>query len=525
MLADWLRTQRWFGGKAKTIKLAAVRETIPVPCGGDTAVIALVQMDYVQGDSDIYSLPLAFADGDVAEALRQQSPHLVICELSLQPAGRTGVLYDAVGSREFCKALLDLVFHPRTIGTATGELTASQTPVFQQILTEAALPEPAVGKAEQSNSSVIYGDKFILKLFRRLDAGINPDLEVTRFLTAQGFPHGQQLAGALEFSRPNDELFTLGMLNRLVPGARDAWQFTLDALGRYYDRVATLIADGQSPPMGELPLARWIQPEHPVNVSQVVGPYFDSARLLGERTAEMHLALASADADKVFAPEPFTPHFVRGLFQSMRNQSTHTFRLLRKQLKTLPAEIAPLAQRVLDLEPVIVSHYRLLYELPITARRIRCHGDFHLGQVLHTGKDFVIIDFEGEPALSMSERRIKRSSLRDVAGMVRSFHYAAWAGFYEHVKRGSLEHESLPKFEPWMRLWHQTVGSVYLNAYLKTMGPSEILPQSAEELLAMLPAYLLNKAVYEVGYELNNRPAWLRIPLEGIAQFLETETK
>ena len=239
----------------------------------------------------------------------------------------------------------------------------------------------------------------------------------------------------------------------------------------------------------------------------------------------MHLTLASEADDEAFTPEPFTPHYVRGLFQSMRNQAKQNLGLLRKQLKSLPADLAPPAQRVLELEPEIINRFRLLYERRITGRRIRCHGDFHLGQVLYTGKDFVIIDFEGEPELPLSERRIKRSSLRDVAGMVRSFHYAAWAGLHEHVKRGSLEHESLPKFEPWMRLWYQAVSSVYLNVYRKTMGPSEVLPQFAEELLTMLPAYLLNKAVYELGYELNNRQAWLHIPLEGILQLLETGTK
>jgi maltose alpha-D-glucosyltransferase/alpha-amylase len=282
-----------------------------------------------------------------------------------------------------------------------------------------------------------------------------------------------------------------------------------------------LIADSQPPPMGPLPVSKWVRDELPSTVSEVVGTYLDSARLLGERTAALHLALASDMEDKAFAPEPFTPHYVRGLFQSMRNQAKQNFGLLRKQLKSLPSDIAPLAQRVLELEPEIISRFRLLYERRIMARRIRCHGDFHLGQVLYTGKDFVIIDFEGEPALPLSERRIKRSPLRDVAGMVRSFDYAAWAGLDEQIQRGSLERESQSKFEPWLRLWYQAASSVYLPAYFKTMGSSEVLPRSDEELSTMLPAYLLNKAVYEIGYELNNRPAWLQIPLKSILELME----
>jgi len=197
---------------------------------------------------------------------------------------------------------------------------------------------------------------------------------------------------------------------------------------------------------------------------------------------------------------------------------------LRKGLKALPADILPLARRVLELEPAIISRFRWLYERPITARRIRCHGDYHLGQVLYSGGDFVIIDFEGEPALPLRERRIKRSPLRDVAGMVRSFDYAAWAGLHDYIQRRGLGRQSLPDFEPWLRVWHQAVSSVFLRAYRETMGESEIVPHSREELSAMLPAYLLNKAVYEVGYELNNRPFWLRIPLLGILEMFGAET-
>jgi maltose alpha-D-glucosyltransferase/alpha-amylase len=197
---------------------------------------------------------------------------------------------------------------------------------------------------------------------------------------------------------------------------------------------------------------------------------------------------------------------------------------LRNQLTTLPADILPLARRVLELEPAIINRFRWLYERPITARRIRCHGDYHLGQVLHTGGDFVIIDFEGEPAVPLRERRIKRSPLRDVAGMVRSFDYAAWAGLNQYLQRNRLGRDSLPNFEPWLRFWGQAVSSVFLRAYRQTLGESDIVPRSDADLAAMLPAYLLNKAVYEVGYELNNRPFWLRIPLLGILEMFGAET-
>jgi maltose alpha-D-glucosyltransferase/alpha-amylase len=525
MLAEWLQQQRWFGGKARVVTRATINESFPIACGPDTALFNLLQVDYLQGDSDLYALPLAFADPKKAESIRKNFPRFIIGRLNIQSTGQSGLLYSAVANKEFCKSLVDLISHRRRLKSDTGELEASRTPVFRRVLGDAPLPEPVAGKAEQSNSSVIYGDKFILKLYRRLDAGLNPDLEVTRFLTAREFPYAQQLAGALEFCQANGDRMTLGMLNRFVPDAKDAWTYTLDSLGRYFERVATLIAGGHSPPAADGSMSQWIQNGLPADVSEVVGVYLDSAQVLAERTAALHLVLASETRDEAFAPEPFMPYHMRGLFQSMRNQAKRILGLLRHRLQALPADIVPMAERVLQLEPPIISRFRLLCERRLTTLRIRCHGDFHLGQVLYDGKDFVIIDFEGEPALPLSERRLKHSPLRDVAGMVRSFDYAAWTGLDNYVKRGGLQNESRPKFQPWLRLWQEAVSSVYLHTYRKMTEKSDLLPLSDEELFVMLPAYLLHKALYEVGYELNNRPGWLRIPLLGILQLLELRMK
>jgi maltose alpha-D-glucosyltransferase/alpha-amylase len=298
---------------------------------------------------------------------------------------------------------------------------------------------------------------------------------------------------------------------------------TLDALGRYYDRVGALHAKGEQPPPACNDLLRRCGEDASPAVQELIGTYLVSARLLGERTASLHLTLASEAEDKAFAPEPFTPHYVRGLFQSMRNLAAQSLRLLRKQLKTLPVEAVPLAERVLTLESDIISRYRPLFERRISAKRIRIHGDYHLGQVLWTGKDFVILDFEGEPAVALSERRIKRSPLRDVAGMIRSFDYAAHEGLLQHIQRGSLPPENLATFEPWTRFWNHSVSVAFLRAYLQALGQSEVLPGAPDEIQVMLQAYLLNKAMYEIGYELNNRPAWVKIPLQGILHLLEEQ--
>jgi maltose alpha-D-glucosyltransferase/alpha-amylase len=230
------------------------------------------------------------------------------------------------------------------------------------------------------------------------------------------------------------------------------------------------------------------------------------------------LALASEPDDKNFSPEPYTPHAQRGLFQSIRNLMRQNFQLLARQMKKLPVEIQPQAQQVLSLEPEILKRLRGVYERHIDCERIRHHGDFHLGQVLYTGKDFLIIDFEGEPALALSERKLKRSPLRDVAGMIRSFSYAANAALLKQIERGTIAEGQLPLMISWSQFWSRWVSAIYLRAYRQTAGDAKFMPQAEADLQVMMDAFLFRKAIYELGYELNNRPDWIKIPLQGILE-------
>jgi len=196
--------------------------------------------------------------------------------------------------------------------------------------------------------------------------------------------------------------------------------------------------------------------------------------------------------------------------------------LLRQKLEGLPQGVREDAEAVLQLEKAIIDHFRLVHSPKIEAARIRCHGDYHLGQVLYTGKDFVIIDFEGEPARPLSERRLKRSPLRDVAGMLRSFDYAAHSALQRRAP-SALPPEALPVVEQWGRFWCLWVSATFLSFYLEVMAPARLLPEDPGKLKILLDAYLLDKAIYEIGYELNNRPDWVKVPLRGILQLMETE--
>jgi maltose alpha-D-glucosyltransferase/alpha-amylase len=251
-----------------------------------------------------------------------------------------------------------------------------------------------------------------------------------------------------------------------------------------------------------------------------VGPYLASAEQLGRRTAELHVALAKIEGDAAFAPEPFSRLYQRSLYQSMRSQARKTLDLLKSQFHNVDDEAQLLAGRVLDSQQSIYSQLGELLQDRIDARRIRCHGDYHLGQVLFTGKDFVIIDFEGEPERPVSERRIKASPLRDVAGMLRSYHYVSHAAL--RGKTPTFFVDSAPiASETWASYWSAWTSAAFLQAYLDGALPGGFLPSSERQLLTLLNAYLLEKALYELRYELNNRPDWVKIPLEGILQLVQ----
>jgi maltose alpha-D-glucosyltransferase/alpha-amylase len=524
ILPDYLRAQAWFKGKSRTIKLLTIKETIPVKgAGGLDARLAFLQVDYVDADSETYALPLAFASGSEADALRQHSPQRVIAELTLTAPAQSGILYDAFSSADFCAALLDIIWRPRRIRTAQGCLEAVRLPELRRIIGESDPPKASAARNELSNSSVVFEDKLMLKLFRRLEPGVNPELEVGQFLNHHSFAHGQTVAGALEYAGPADSRFTLAVVHAFIPSATTAWDFTLDALSRYYDRVITRVAAGQS---AAVPLSEPVQllkPEFPPAVAEAIGTFLESARLLGVRTADLHRVLASDSVKKDFAPERSTPHHRRAVFQSMRNLAAQNLRWLRRQIGSLPAQMQPMAQRVTELEPAIIESFRRLCDYRLAALRLRLHGDCRLAQVLWTGKDFVFIDFEGDSTARISERRLKHSPMRDVATMLRSFHYAAAVGLDQHVQRGSIPPENMARFQSWLRYWNLWVSVGYLKAYFQAIAGAGIFPDNEEDVRVMVRAYLLDRMMNELGRELSEGGARLEIPLSGVLFLLREQ--
>jgi maltose alpha-D-glucosyltransferase/alpha-amylase len=504
LLPDYLKTQPWLGGRTRTMKFATLKEHFRVPLPNDeTAALTLIQVEFIDAGPELHVMPLAFATGPDVANWRAAG----VAELTFPEPARKGLLYDAFANPAFAEAMLGAIRRRERLSNQRGELDASSTVALRRLLNTDPQPQPVVRNTHDGNTTVVFGDSVVLKFFRHVEPGVNPELEVGRFLTSIHFPHSAPLLGALERRGVGDDPITLAVARVFVAHARNGWEFTLDAIGHYYDRVLAVAAQGQPPQAGAAP-------DH-------IGTYLEFVRLLGQRTAALHLALASGPAGSEFDMEPVTRHSLRGVFQSMRSLVLQNSRLLRKLLKSLPPELIPVAERVAGLENVILQRYHRLIEQAFPARRIRIHGDFHLGQVLWTGRDFVFLDFEGDGSKDLRVRRIKRSPLRDVVRMLRSFHHAAYDGLRQHVALGAIPQDSLPKFEPWVRHWNQAVSRSFVQAYCAGMRPSEILPADPDQLRIMLLAYLLDQLVEELGRELRRHSENVRAPLQAIIYLME----
>ena len=376
-----------------------------------------------------------------------------------------------------------------------------------------------VGSAEQSNTSIIYGKNLIMKLFRRLQPGENPDVEIGRFLTEVArFPRIAPFLGEIDITPAAGEKTTIAMLQGLVANQGDGWEWFLKQLDAFFAKAAPI------PPPVEIPTASFLGViQIPPELERIAGPTLAAAALLGRRTAEMHLALATPTGDPAFAAEPFTAEDVNRDSLRIQEQITTAMEALKAKFTSLPDEIIGEAAVLLSRRRELLDRARELAAGEVGGKRIRIHGDYHLGQTLRVagdhapaeaGGDFVLLDFEGEPARPLAERRRKQSPLRDVAGMIRSFSYAAQSALAQFLV---VEHTgSELDLQAWARLWENAASAEFLHAYRTTIAAEPSLLPTPQRAQALFAAYVLEKALYELLYELNNRPTWLRIPVAGI---------
>jgi maltose alpha-D-glucosyltransferase/alpha-amylase len=542
-LEPYLRRHRWFASKARTLQSTEIVDLIDMDSSlEESPRLMLVSATYATGEPDAYVVPVMLVDEAWAADVFIDEPLAGILRIELPEQGRTLILCEATWNEHFWQQLLAALAGKRKMVSDQGMLSGTRTRAFGSLWEDSLLEQaPVVHGGEQSNTSATFDERFVLKVFRRVTPGVNPEFEIGRQLTEhEQLTNVPKVAGAVEYRDNENRHWTVAILHEFVGNVGDAWTFTLDELGRYFERVQSLEGSGfgdQGSGFGvqgsgsgaeahslsfEVPvsLTELMGLEAPPLAHDTIGAYLHWAELLGQRTAELHVALAKTDGGAAFTPEPFTRLYQRSLYQSMRSQARATLELLRSQQHALDEEGRVLAGQVLAQESSIFSRFAGLLHERVDARRARCHGDFHLGQVLFTGKDFVIIDFEGEPERPVSERRIKTSPLRDVAGMLRSLHYVSHAALRGQTTARFVEHAPVP-IERWATFWSAWTSASFLQTYLEAAQPGGFLPADRTQARTLLAAYLLEKALYELRYELNNRPSWVKIPLEGILQLLQ----
>ncbi|MGE0771826.1 MAG: maltose alpha-D-glucosyltransferase [Cyclobacteriaceae bacterium] len=504
VLQPFMKKCRWFGGKAKVISKIGFNQVIPLKVGGEGHFLTIIEVQYVQRLPEFYFLPICFVPSDTMFDRVEYTAQSVLCRAEIQ--GETGFIIDSSYHREFRDYLFASMGRELSLKQEDGVLEFNQS-IYAKLDTSHI--ESKILKADSSNTAFIYNDKYFFKFYRKIEKEINPDLEIVRFLSeSTSFKNVPRYAGSVEFRDDEGRTIVFGLLQEKVENQGDAWVMTTDSVGRFYERVLAKAKGEKLPKLVNRNVLKFEDAPELIQEFMGTGMYERAVRL-GQRTADMHLALASDSTNPAFAPDSFNANYQRSLYSSLRKLVRDRFKMLESAMEKLTLESQERAQRVLAMEDDVMELFSQIHRVKVNAIRTRIHGDYHLGQVLFTGKDFIIIDFEGEPGFSFSERRLKKNPLKDVAGMMRSFHYAAYGKILLNENYRERDREFL---EGWAEQWQHYISRFYLGAYLERMG----IDQLSDENDMLIRIYLIEKAIYELGYELNGRPDWVIVPLRGI---------
>jgi maltose alpha-D-glucosyltransferase/alpha-amylase len=510
-LREFLQRQRWFSSKAREIRHARFTDWTALTDDPDPAFLTIASVEYADGWSESYLVPLSLVSGEAAERVLKQSPSTVLARIT---GPRKGAIADAVQSDDMCDRMLGIIGHSENVPTKLGRVQGLIIPNPRfAINPQSEIRNPQSKhrwrreSGDQSNSVAFADDRFVLKLFRRIEPAPNPEFEIGRFLTERGFARTPPIGGALQYLRAGLEPGTLAIVQAAAKHQGSGWDYTRDDLRSYYERVVARVRSATLPAI--LPPHA---PEAPTPFFTALEHwYLQTAATLGRRTAELHATLAEA-TDPAFAPEPLDRAALERLAEDMRAHATTTLDTLGRCVGTLNGASRVHAGAVFDHRAAVLARFDQIRGLDAAGWRIRVHGDYHLGQVLRTEEDFVILDFEGEPARPLEERRAKQSPLKDLAGMARSYSYAAYAALLSFTTHAPDDYTLL---EPWAEGWQHWAAEAFFGGYATAIGDRPLAP-SQGAWRPLLAAFTLDKALYELGYELNNRPDWVRIPLMGI---------
>lgn len=516
VLNDYLYNCRWFASKLEKIKSISINDKVPFIGKTYQAVCFILKVEFMEIETQSYVLPVAMVSEQLFDKLAKSSSKAIIAFVE-DKTSKKYMLIDALHSPEFCEDFVKQFAKKKQVKSKNGLISLQSQKSFNRLVKqELEFSEIKPIQLEQSNTSVYFDQKVILKVFRRIENGINPDIEISRYLTEKtNFANSPRLLGSLEY-HAQGPMATLGMIQEYIVNEGDAWNYTMDAIRIFVDKALATQMDEDKIQIPPQPFEHLIH-DIPEDVYTLLESYVVSAQLLGTRTAELHLALGQETDEVNFKPEPFSSFDQRSLHQTIRTNWRKCSEKLHKKISVLDPNHSIELQQLLENSDLILPLLEPILAKKIGGKKIRCHGDYHLGQVLYTGKDFFIIDFEGEPERALTERKIKRSSLKDVAGMLRSFHYAVSTIIFEKCHQLPNQANLIKR---WGQYWYRWSCHLFLQGYFGKMIGTDLLPKEQELILLLLKSYMLEKAIYELSYEMNNRPDWIKIPCVGLLELI-----
>ena len=494
-----------------------IRDYALVSASPAPGFLTLLDVRYADGGTETYCVPLAFLAGVPADELLKESPDLVVARVS---GARRGVLHERL-DLGLAGQLVQAIVNDRVITSRSGHIVTTRFPALSDRLGPTALDSLPIARfgGDQHNTSFLIGDRLVLKLIRRVEPGTNPEFEVGFHLSERvRFPRAPRLAGVVEHDR-GGERSTLAVLQEQVPHQTTGWNQALGEVSRFYERAASVTA---TPPAGTLQVTPGGAHASAVTVPDPIADrfewYVEALARLGRRTADLHAALATPHGDQAFEPEPIAASEFEAEMAAIGQRAAATLEILRGRVASLPEEAARLATQVLATEsnvPVLLA--QAVSAFPAGLLRTRIHGDYQLGQALWNEGDFFVIDFEGDPARTIAERRAKQSPLRDIATMARSLSYAAYVQLSAVRER---EPDKARRLGPWAAFWDRSATEIFVQSYRAQTGSAAFVPHTREAFDAVLRAYLLDESVTELAFELDNRPNLIFVPLESLATLL-----
>jgi trehalose synthase-fused probable maltokinase len=508
VIPSYLQKCRWFGGKAKKIKQIRIQY---FNTKSTQVYLMILEATYIAAYSESYFLPVCFSEEDKIDKKAIISP--------IEIKGKTGFLMDALYDEDFRNALFEHILAQKDVSVGEGELSFGKGKILDDYDAKQAL-QSQVLKVDQSNTSIIYNDRYFFKIYRNLFRDTNPDYEITKFLTENaGFKNSPRYAGSITWKREGLSPVSLGLMQEKVENEGDAWHYLNDKIKKYFEKIVEQQIEVKSLENLAAYEPHSIRDLEPETVDLIGYETLKSIEKLAQRTAEMHIAISSDRSSYTFLPVLYNQDYSVWLKNRLIYQLDRRLDLLEKNIENLQGLPLEYAQKFLDKKEEIINIILNFDEAKHISKRIRIHGDYHLGQVLKRGDDFIILDFEGEPESTIRDRKVKQPPIKDVAGMIRSFHYAVYNNIFDQSETSPLSQNEL--FEIGNK-YYQVIAAVFLNTYIKTAMDNSLDIGYLSEIIYLLKYHLLEKAIYELGYELNSRPTWSIIPLKGVMDLLES---